>query len=106
MTTYEQISKKYADAVSERRRAITNAGNKVVIIEAKIDAWRQIQEQYRQRGSTIIPENASEWNRIATRISRYNEELRKAKLALSLAEIGAQGEQAIDAMIEKVERNV
>lgn len=99
--TYNEISRKYAGAVRARKSSITMARNKVILIEAKIANYEALREQWRQPAGRFVPENTRMWNSLTTSINRFNRELSAAKLELAKAELGIDGEQAIDAMIEK-----
>ena len=83
MATYEEIKQKYGEAVKDRRSKIVIAKNRVALIEARIESFKKIREQYRQPAGKFNSEYAKEWNKLTNKISSFGDELLKAKFELS-----------------------
>lgn len=90
-TTYDEIKSKYAEAVRVRRVNISTAQFKVERLTAMIEHYKGEREQYRQGKARISAENVAMWNSLTATINRLNEQLREAKMCLSVAQIGERG---------------
>lgn len=101
MSTYETIAAKYADAVKSRHNRIAVAENKAQLLRAKIEAYRQIRETYRQPSSGFSPDNARMWKAYSAKLRTLENELSAAELNAANVRLGTDGVAKIETMINK-----
>ena len=89
VATYEQIAAKYAGAVRERKSAIAHAKAKVMVAEAKLEAYKIERENYRQPAGRFDPVCARMWGKLSVVVSKCEGELRTAQLKLAELELDA-----------------
>lgn len=91
MTTYKQITEKYANAVKERNNAITLAQCKVDRAKARLDYLRQEREQYRQPYGHYSADNARMWNTYSAKIYRAEDALKESEIEFASLSLGVKG---------------
>lgn len=99
--TYEEIKTKYANRMRERNTSVSQAANKVERLQTQIEFYTEERERYRQRDGVITANNTQKWNTYTMKLQELNEQLNKAKIALTAAELGADGVKAFSAEIDK-----
>lgn len=100
--TFEEIKKKYAEAVRARKVKIANAQNKVERLKTMVEYYKEMREKYRQGRAPISAETAEMWNSYTATITRLNEQLAEAERLLAECEIGAVGLEILDKEIQNM----
>lgn len=89
---YQEIKEKYSAQVQEKKHDLQVAENKIIRIEAQIQAYAQNREQYRGQINADASQN---WQRLSRKIMQLNADLTAAKDELNKIRLGTANAESL-----------